>query len=40
MSRTRWMLLFQDAVIVSFARTPIGKLAGSLSSLTAPQVGP
>lgn len=29
----------RDAVVVSFARTPIGKLAGSLSSLTAPRLG-
>jgi acetyl-CoA C-acetyltransferase len=29
----------RDAVVVSFARTPVGKLAGSLSSLTAPRLG-
>jgi acetyl-CoA C-acetyltransferase len=29
----------RDAVVVSFARTPIGKLAGALSSLTAPRLG-
>jgi acetyl-CoA C-acetyltransferase len=29
----------RDVVVVSFARTPIGKLAGSLSSMTAPQLG-
>ncbi len=28
-----------DVVVVSFARTPIGKLAGGLSSLSAPQLG-
>jgi len=27
------------AVIVSYARTPIGKFRGSLSHLTAPQLG-
>jgi Thiolase, N-terminal domain len=28
-----------DVVIVSFARTPIGSFMGSLSSMTAPQLG-
>lgn len=28
-----------DTVVLSFARTPIGKLGGSLSSLTAPKLG-
>eukprot|EP00568_Trieres_chinensis_P001984 CAMPEP_0183310626 /NCGR_PEP_ID=MMETSP0160_2-20130417/32370_1 /TAXON_ID=2839 ORGANISM="Odontella Sinensis, Strain Grunow 1884" /NCGR_SAMPLE_ID=MMETSP0160_2 /ASSEMBLY_ACC=CAM_ASM_000250 /LENGTH=72 /DNA_ID=CAMNT_0025474919 /DNA_START=86 /DNA_END=301 /DNA_ORIENTATION=+ len=28
-----------SAVIVSFARTPVAKFRGSLSSLTAPQLG-
>jgi hypothetical protein len=27
-----------DVVVVSFARTPIGKMNGGLASLTAPQV--
>ena len=27
-----------DVVVVSFARTPIGKLGGALSSMKAPQV--
>ena len=29
----------KDAVIVSFARTPIGSIGGSLASFTAPQLG-
>lgn len=29
----------QDTVIVSFARTPIGKLSGGLAGVTAPQLG-
>jgi acetyl-CoA C-acetyltransferase len=29
----------RDVVVVSFARTPIGKLGGSLASRTAPQLG-
>ena len=29
----------RDVVVVSIARTPIGKLSGALSSLTAPQLG-
>jgi hypothetical protein len=28
-----------DVVVVSFARTPLGKIGGSLSTLKAPQVG-
>jgi hypothetical protein len=28
-----------DVVVVSFSRTPLGKIGGSLSSLKAPQVG-
>lgn len=27
-----------DVVVVSFARTPIGKMGGALSTMTAPQV--
>lgn len=29
----------QDPVIVSFARTPIGKFQGGLAALSAPQLG-
>src|SRR5450631_2599763 len=33
------MSLLEDVVIVSAVRTPIGKFQGSLSDLTAPQLG-
>ena len=33
------MALMEDVVIVSAVRTPIGKFQGSLSDLTAPQLG-
>ena len=33
------MALIEDVVIVSAVRTPIGKFQGSLSDLTAPQLG-
>ncbi|CAM9687212.1 unnamed protein product, partial [Choristocarpus tenellus] len=32
-------LLFQDVVIVSFARTPIGKFGGDMSGLSGPKLG-
>src|SRR6516165_1280152 len=37
--RSKSMALMEDVVIVSAVRTPIGKFQGSLSDLTAPQLG-
>ena len=33
------MPTFEDAVIISGCRTPVGKFQGSLSDFTAPQLG-
>src|SRR4029077_11691800 len=38
-SRSRNMAALDDVVIISGCRTPVGKFQGSLSDLTAPQLG-
>ena len=39
MSQMSTIVNDNDAVVVSYARTPIGSIGGSLSSFTAPQLG-
>jgi acetyl-CoA C-acetyltransferase len=39
LKRTLSTIRDNDAVVLSFARTPIGKLGGALAGITAPKLG-